>query len=315
MTTAPRIQTVTGPVDPADLGTTLVHEHVLIDMYEVSLNSLLILSDEAVARDELKVFQEAGGQTIVDQTVIGLNPEPDALRRISVATGVHIIAGTGVYWRRFRPSWVDAMSVDELAARFTADLTVGMGATQVRAGIIGEIATGHRDIDDVEKRVLHAAAIAQHRTGVPIATHAIYGRIGLMQLDLLSTAGADLAKVAIGHGDTNQDPGYHDEVLARGAWLAFDTTGQLDKVTDEWRADRIVELSGAGHLGRLLVSSDVCKRPALARNGGGGYAHVLRTLVPLLMHRGFTDADVRSLLRDNPRRFLTPTPSERLPGS
>jgi phosphotriesterase-related protein len=158
--------------------------------------------------------------------------------------------------------------------------------------------------------VLRAAAMAQARTGVPIATHAIYGRIGLTQLDLLTAAGADLGKVAIGHADTNQDPGYHDEVLARGAWLGFDTTGQLDKVTDEWRADRIVALAGAGHLGRLLVSSDVCKRPALARNGGGGYAHVLRTLVPLLAERGFGDADVRTLLQDNPRRFLTPTPAE-----
>jgi phosphotriesterase-related protein len=306
MTTAPQVQTVTGPVAPDDLGVTLAHEHVLIDMYEVSLNSLLILSDEALACDELRLFQAAGGTTIVDQTIVGLNPEPEALRRISSATGVRIVAGTGVYWRRFRPAWVDGMSVEELAARFVADLTVGIGTTDVRAGIIGEVATGHRDIDEVEERVLRAAAMAQARTGVPIATHAIYGRIGLRQLDLLVGSGASLDKVAIGHGDTNQDPGYHDEVLARGAWLGFDTIGQTDKVTDDWRADRIVQLAGAGHLDRLLVSSDVCKRPALARNGGGGYAHVLRSFVPLLRERGFGDREVDALLRDNPRRFLTP---------
>lgn len=39
MTAERPIQTVTGPVEPADLGVTLVHEHVFVDMYEASLNS------------------------------------------------------------------------------------------------------------------------------------------------------------------------------------------------------------------------------------------------------------------------------------
>ncbi len=306
-TEAVSIQTVTGPIRPEDLGQTLVHEHVLIDMYAVSLDSRGILADEAVAVDELRLFRVAGGTTLVDQTTIGLYPDPVALARISLATGVSIVAGTGVYWRRFRPAWVDGWSMERICDRMTQDLTLGFADTTIRAGLIGEIATGHRDIDGVESRVFRAAAAAQRVTGAAIATHALFTRIGLQQLDVLEDGGADIGRVAIGHADTCPDVGYHRRVLERGAWLAFDTVGQTDKDSDEHRATRLADLAAAGYLDRLLVSSDVCKQPALVRNGGGGYGLVLNTFVPLLHRAGFSAREVTQLLVDNPRRFLTPS--------
>jgi phosphotriesterase-related protein len=298
------VQTVTGPVPADQLGVTLVHEHVLIDMYEASLNAAGVLLDERAAAEELLLFREAGGVTIVDQTTVGLHPDLGGLRRISVATGVRIIAGTGVYWRRFRPSWIELLSESELCSRFVSELTEGVGPDRVRAGLIGEVATGHRDIDAVEARVLRAAAKAQAETDRPIATHALFTRIGLDQLDLLEAAGADPERVLIGHADTCPDEGYHAALLERGAWLGFDTIGQDDKTSDDWRADRVADLAAKGHLDRLLISSDVCKRPALVRYGGGGYAHVLRGFVPRLQARGFGPGEIRQLLVDNPRRFL-----------
>lgn len=298
------IETVTGPVAADALGVTLVHEHLLIDMYEVSLNTAGVLLDETAAAEELALFRDAGGMTIIDQTTVGLHPDWEGLRRISIATGVRIVAGTGFYWRRFRPPWVDALSEADLTARLVEDIEVGVGPHRIRAGIIGEIATGHRDIDPTEARVLRAAAAAQRRTGVAIATHALITSIGTEQLDILEGAGADLARVVIGHADTNPDATYHEEILRRGAWLGFDTIGQLDKATDDWRADRVLELVERGHLGRILLSSDVCKRPALARNGGGGYAHVLLDFAARLRERGLAEADLERLLVENPRRFL-----------
>lgn len=298
------IQTVTGPVSDADLGRTLVHEHLLIDMYEGSLNSAGVLLDERAAAEELSLFRDAGGMTIVDQTTVGLHPDWAGLRRISIATGVRIIAGTGVYWHRFRPAWVESMDEGAMRDRFVADLVEGVGADQIRAGLIGEIATGHRSIDVVEARVFRAAAAAQAITNAPIATHAIFTAIGLEQLDLLDGAGADLARVLIGHADTSPDESYHRAILERGAWLGFDTIGQSDKATDDWRADRVAEYASLGFLDRILISSDVCKRPALVRNGGGGYAHVLDDFVPRLVARGMSSSEIDQLLIGNPRRFL-----------
>ncbi len=297
------IQTVTGPISAVDLGTTLVHEHLLVDMYETTLNSAGVLLDERAAVEELRPFAAGGGRTIVDQTTIGLNPDWAGLRRISQASGVQVIAGTGVYWRRFRPAWIEAMSEADLTDRFVKDLTVGLnvdGGLPIRAGLIGEIATGHRGIDPFEASVFRAAAAAQRETGVPIATHALFNGIGVEQLDLLEAARADLTRVVVGHADTNPDPAYHRAILDRGAWLGFDTIGQLDKATDEWRADRIAEYVMDGYLGRILISSDVCKRPALVRNGGDGYAHVLTGFVPLLRERGLSVDEIDRLLRANP---------------
>ena len=298
------VATVTGPVSAADLGLTLVHEHLLIDMYEVSLNSATVLLDESEASEELMLFRTAGGVTVVDQTTVGLHPDWDGLRRISLATGVRIVAGTGVYWRRFRPAWVESMTEDALTRRFVTELEDGVGPDRIRAGIIGEIATGHREIDATEARVLRAAAAAQRQTGAPIATHALFTAIGLDQLRILEAAGADPGKVLIGHADTSLDDAYHLAVLERGAWLGFDTIGQLDKTTDDQRADRVMSLVARGHLDRILLSSDVCKRPALVRNGGGGYAHVLVDFVPRLRERGLPESGIQRLLVDNPRDFL-----------
>lgn len=301
---AREVQTVTGPVPAEALGRTLVHEHVLIDMYEASLNSVGVLIDEPTAVEELALFRAAGGVTLVDQTTIGLNPDPDGLRRISEASGVRIVAGTGLYWRRFRPAWTEALTEDELTARFVGDLTAGMGAGAIRAGIIGEVATGHRDMDAVERRALRAAARASRETDAPIATHAIFTRIGLDQLDLLEESGARPARVLIGHADTCPALDYHLAVLDRGAWLGFDTVGQTDKTSDDWRADRLALLIERGYADRLLISSDVCKRPALVANGGLGYAMVLTDFLPRLLARGIDPATVDALLIDNPRRYL-----------
>ena len=299
------VQTVTGPVDPGELGVTLVHEHVFIDMYEPTLNSAGVLLDEAMAADELGRFRSAGGATIVDQTTLGLHPDLSALRRASLASGVRIVAGTGLYWHRFRPAWVEELSESELAERFVAELAEGVGEERIRAGIIGEVASGHREIDRVEERAFRAAARASVLTGAAVATHAIFTPIGLAQLDILEAAGADPGRVVIGHADTCADPGYHAAVLERGAWLAFDTVGQSDKTSDTWRADRLAQLADEGHLGRLLISSDVCKRPALVGYGGAGYAHVLDAFLPLLRARGFGEPEIGQLLIDNPRRMLS----------
>jgi phosphotriesterase-related protein len=303
------VQTVTGPIGADELGVTLVHEHMFLDMYEVSLNSVGVLLDEPTAHAELAVLRDRGGRTLVDQTTVGLYPDPEALRRASLASGVQIVAGTGIYWHRFRPSWVEALTEDQLRDRFVAELGEGIAGTIVRAGIIGEIATGHREIDPVERRVLRAAAAAQRETGALIATHALFTAIGLQQLDVLQEAGSDPRRVLIGHADTNPDLAYHLKILDRGAWLGFDTWGQDDKTSDAWRASRLAELAGRGFLDRLLISSDVCKRPALIANGGTGYAHVLTDVVPRLANTGFGQDEIDQLLVRNPRAALTGEPA------
>jgi predicted metal-dependent phosphotriesterase family hydrolase len=299
------VQTVSGEISPDELGFTLPHEHVFHDLYDITLNSHMILSDPVVARRELGIFKEKGGRTIVDQTVHGLNGNPQMLRSVAEDVGINIVAGTGFYWERFHPAWLADMSDTDIVRLLVNDLTVGFEGTDVVAGIIGEIGTHHRAISPAEARVIRACAAAQRETQVPISTHALFTRIGMDQARAFADAGADLDKVVIGHVDTTPDVDYHEELVRFGVWIAYDAIGQLDKQPDEQRADSIVELIRRGHRGRILLSTDVGKRGALRSYGGQGYDLVITGFIPLLLERGLTQEDVDALTIDNPRRLFT----------
>jgi phosphotriesterase-related protein len=296
---------VLGEIAPAELGFTLPHEHVFHDLYDITLNSHMILSDARVARDELGIYLQKGGRTIVDQTVHGLNGDPELLREVAADVGVNIVAGTGFYWERFHPTWLADMSETEIVRLLVTDLTEGFAGTDVVAGIIGEIGTHHRAISPTEARVIRACAAAQRETHVPIATHALFTRIGMEQARAFADAGADLDKLVIGHVDTTPDVDYHEELVRFGVWIAYDAIGQLDKQSDEQRADAIVELIGRGHRDRILLSTDVGKRGALRAYGGQGYDHVITSFLPLLRDRGLSQEDIDAMTIDNPRRLFT----------
>ena len=109
----------------------------------------------------------------------------------------------------------------------------------------------------------------------------------------------------IGHVDTTPDVDYHLELLRRGVWIAYDAIGQLDKQTDERRADAIVQLIGAGYRDRILLSTDVGKRGAMRSYGGTGYDHVITRFLPLLWERGISKNDTTALTVGNPRRLFS----------
>ena len=299
------VQTVLGEIAPAELGFTLPHEHVFHDLYDITLNSHMILSDARVARDELGIYVQKGGRTIVDQTVHGLNGDPELLREVAADVGVNIVAGTGFYWERFHPTWLADMSETEIVRLLVTDLTEGFAGTDVVAGVIGEIGTHHRAISPTEARVIRACAAAQRETHVPISTHALFTRIGMEQARAFADAGADLDKLVIGHVDTTPDVDYHEELVRFGVWIAYDAIGQLDKQSDEQRADAIVELIGRGHRDRILLSTDVGKRGALHAYGGQGYDHVITGFLPLLRDRGLSQDDIDAMTIDNPRQLFT----------
>jgi phosphotriesterase-related protein len=339
------IQTVLGAIAPDALGVTLGHEHLLIDLrclieppdspergrlahapitrearalwednpYQSSDN--MLLDDVGAAIEELQAYADAGGRSLIDLTVDGLDPRPQALRRISQATGVQIVAGVGLYRAVAHPSWVAAASIDDLARRFISAVVHGFEGTEIRAGLLGELGTSS-PIQPDEIKVLRAAAQAHFETGVSINVHpAIFHREGQRILDILQGEGVDLRRVALSHLDEQPDYDYHCALAVRGAWLSFDTFGsefrfgaQEREATDDERIALLLRLVEAGWAGQILLSQDVCTKLNLVRFGGKGYAHVLRSIVPRLRSAGVAQATIDELLVVNPRRYLTGEP-------
>jgi len=298
------VMTVTGAVEPADLGVVLPHEHVFIDLMREYRGDGL-LHDEALAISEVARFAAAGGTTLVDVTSIGLGRQPVALRRVSLATGVRIVMGTGYYREPYLDRReIDRLSVDELAAGIVRDLEVGVDGTDVRAGIIGEIACD-RWLTAAEERCFRAAARAHLRTGASITTHAARWPVGLAQLDVLAQEGVDPGRVMIGHCDLVPDAGYHLALARRGAWVQFDCIQGRHEYDTEMRIGHIRALVEAGFEDRILLSHDVCLRSDLAAMGGPGYSYVLSGFRQKLLERGFSAQLVQRIVVDNPRRALT----------
>jgi predicted metal-dependent phosphotriesterase family hydrolase len=298
------VMTVRGPIASTDLGVTLPHEHLFIDLLrEYRGNGLL--HDEALAIEEVGVFRAAGGATIVDCTSEGLGRDPSALRRVAEAAGVNVIMGSGHYRRPYvDEARLDRMSVDQIAADIVRDLSEGVGDTGIRAGIIGEIGCD-RYIGALEERVFRAAARAHRQTGATISTHAARWPVGDAQLDLLAEEGVDPDRVIIGHCDMVPDPTYHQRLARRGAWVQFDTVQGVNDWDTQRRLHWIRSLFDAGLEHRLLLSQDVCLTTDLVAYGGPGYAYLLTGFRERLRSAGFPESALTLLLERNPRRALT----------
>ena len=299
-----QIHTVCGLVAPEALGRTLMHEHLLCDLYRVTGSLDHLLNDEALACDELAELTSAGGNALVECTTLDLGRDPEGLRRISERTGVHIVMGAGWYRQPYYPPEIDRTATDELAAVLTKELTEGVGGSGICAGIIGEIGTDLDYASAQEERVLRAAARAQKATGAPLTTHASMYPVGLAQLRILEDEGVDPGRVIIGHCDTYLDLDYHLSILDAGAYVQFDTVGRNHMNPDDRRAEALIELLQRGWRERLLLSSDRCFRSDLSAFGGVGYGYVFTCFLRRLRSLGVAAADIEVLTVDNPRRVL-----------
>lgn len=308
-----KVMTVRGPVDPQELGLTLMHEHILVNLM-LELRSEGLLNDVPVAVKELESFKRLGGGTVVDMTNRSLRQHPQALRRISELTGVHIVLGSGFYRHQYLDApFIDRMTTDDLADLMVRDLTEGIDDTGIRAGIIGEIACDEW-LTAQEERIFRAAARAQKRTGAAISTHAARWPIGIAQLDLLEEEGVDLNRVVIGHCDTvssvdwETEQGaldYHLSIARRGAYVQFDTVRKGFEYDLELRVRFVQNMIEKGYIHQVLLSHDVAWKSALRIFGGGGYILILDDFIPRLRGVGITDDQINTILVDNPRRALT----------
>jgi phosphotriesterase-related protein len=347
-----KAQTVLGPIDPEFLGVTLPHEHILQDSsfcfvepndpeekkwaYQPvglenlswvlrhpfdNLDNLKLDSEERAIKDLLR-FKDAGGSTVVEQSVRGLSGDPRALVRISKATGLHIIMATGYYISSTHPEALSEMGVEEVGNELVRDIMVGMGDTRVRAGILkGAIGgAGLRPSSRIEtgdRKVLQACAFAQRRTGAAVEVHNMRRDLAAEVLDLLKDAGADLSRVILLHADRwGTEPLIYPKLLQAGCYLEFDGFGTAElglipapgfdyQMNDAQRCDLILKVIAQGYLKQILISQDVWVKTRAQSYGGAGYAHILRNGVPLMKHKGVTEEQIHTILVENPKRVLT----------
>jgi predicted metal-dependent phosphotriesterase family hydrolase len=307
------VQTVLGPIEPADLGVTLPHEHTQIALWHVESrwDYWQLTRDQPVILEELERFRAAGGRSLVDLTPTGVGRDPDWLVEVAQASGLNVVMGCGWYRTAYYPpeALIERRPVDDLADELVREAIDGVGETGVRPGIIGEIGTDKPWVSPSEERVHRAAARAARRTGLAITTHAVLSDVGLAQLRIFAEEGVDPARVAIGHADSYPVLDHYLEIIRRGANIEFDFLGMSFSAIERHAETRIVELLcellARGHADRILLSQDVCHDSQLKRYGGNGYVHLAETFLPRLREAGVGEADIEAMTVANPRRLLT----------
>ena len=257
---AGKVITVNGPMDPDQLGATIMHEHIFIDFWrdktlgfnapatdveiwdqKLTLENLhlarerkhmkdnYMLTDEDVAVRELQYFKNSGGGTVVDVTNIGLGRDPLALRRMANATGLNVVMGSGWYQKFYHPVDMDERTVEDLTSEIVQDITVGVNGTGIKSGIIGEVGINGNPLTPNEIKSIKASARASRATGAAISFHqGGTDREKLEVAGILGEEGADLNRVIFGHSNTYAgDVPLLLELLKMGTYIQFDTLGRV----------------------------------------------------------------------------------------
>lgn len=318
------VRTVLGPVAVDSLGRVDYHDH----LFHVS--PLLPgddLDDEPASGAEAASLRASGFDTLLDVTPIGLGRRPEAVARISAATGLAVIASTGLHRQAHYPADdpLRQLDVATKAEVFVRELTVGQLAddAELRAGravdelsvartpdgepiLAGLIKTGidYWRISAFERSTLEAAAAAHRQTGAPIVVHLEFCTAAHELLDLLAAAGAPAHRVVLAHADRDPDPELHLDLIARGAYLGYDGMARPKGDSEAVLLKLTEDVVAAGGAHRLLLGADVARRSRyLAYGGMPGLEYLGRRYLPRLQRR-LGDAALQRILVANPAELL-----------
>ena len=319
------VQTVRGPVDSADLGPTLMHEHIFVLTADVQQNypEEWGSEDERVADavSRLNSLASLGVRTIVDPTVIGLGRYIPRIARIAEQVDLHIVVATGCYtygdvpfyFHHRGPALSQAAGAevpDVMVDMFVGDIEQGIAGTGVRAAFL-KCAIDRQGMTAGVERVMRAVSKAHRQTGVPITVHTHpRSRQGLAAAEVLADEGVDPRRVVLGHSGDSTDADHLSELAEAGFLLGMDRFGINVDMTFEQRADIVVELCRRGYAGSMVLSQDAScyidwlDPGMLAMLPQWHYNHISTEVLPYLREHGVTDDQIQAMLVGNPRRYF-----------
>lgn len=321
------VETVRGPVDLADLGQTLMHEHVFVLSTEHAQNYGSSWWDEearvADAIRKLDALYAKGIHTIVDPTVWGLGRYLPRIQRIAAATPVNVIVATGLYVYQELPQQYAyrgpglLLDIPEpMVTDFVRDITEGIADTGVKAAFLKCCMETAEPTPGVE-RIARAVARAHAETGAPITVHTSGPHQGgRTAVRIFKEEGVDLGKVVIGHVGDSNDLDYLTELADQGVLLGMDRFGLDIFNPGPERIKTIAALAGRGYAGSMVLAHDAScfidyfgaahdqVRAAFAPNWH--YEHITDDVLPALLAAGVTREQITTMLVENPVRYFTP---------
>jgi phosphotriesterase-related protein len=314
------VDTVQGPVDAGELGTTLIHEHVRFRDEAVAENwpgRYDAEAEMAAALEAVGAAKDRGVQTIVDPTAMLGGRDVRFMRDVAERTGVRIVPCTGIYTYDFLPHYFENRDADAMAQHFVDDIEQGVQGTEIKAAFLKCAADAPGITENIEK-VHRACARASVQTGAPIMAHSMPAvGTGPKQVDIFLEEGVAPEKIQIAHCGDTDDVAYIEGLLERGVYVGLDRYGIEMYLPIDKRNATAAELLRRGHAERIFISQDFCATidwfppeaaEALQAQGAirnWGMTLVFDEVLPALREEGVLDeATEKTVFVENPGRWL-----------
>ncbi|HEX8067381.1 MAG TPA: hypothetical protein VF520_12750 [Thermoleophilaceae bacterium] len=316
----PTVETVNGPIEVEQLGTTLIHEHFRTTDEAVRFQFPHLYDEDAeweAALADARGVMSHGIRTVVEPSALGLTRDARFSKRVADETGLQIVLATGIYTYEHLGQPFLNRDEDAIAEIFVHDVEVGIQGTEVKAAFLKCAADEPGVTPNIEK-VHRAVARASLRTGRPIMAHSRPASgTGLEQMRIFEEEGVDPATVQIAHTGDTDDLDYIERLLERGCWIGMDRYGLDLFLPTDRRNATVLALLERGYADRMFLSQDYCstidwfppeveEQLAQTMVPDWSMTFLFEKVIPTLRDGGMTDDQLDRMMVQNPKRWLAP---------
>jgi phosphotriesterase-related protein len=326
-----QVQTVTGPIDADQLGTTLIHEHLIFRDEAViaewphvktvkEVEPPVEVDDEGAyqaAVEAARAAVERGVKTIGEPTAMFGGRDVRFSRRVAEETGLQVVPCTGIYTYDYLPPYFMFRGEDAMADLFVHDIEEGIQGTDIKAAFLKCAADEPGVTPNVEK-VHRAIARASVRTDTPIMAHSRpASETGPRQVEIFLEEGVPPERIQIAHTGDTDDLDYIEGLLEKGVYIGMDRYGLELFLPMEQRNATVTALLERGYAERMFLSQDFCAtidwyppevgKQLLESGAAKDWSMTLvhDQVIPTLKESGMTDEQLQTMLVENPKRWLT----------
>lgn len=314
------VESVAGPIAADDLGLTLIHEHFRAQDEAVAVQWPQLHDAEAeyaLALESARAVLDHGVRTVVEPTAMLLGRDVRLLERLARETGLQIVACTGIYTYDHLPQFFLNRDADFMASCFLHDIEQGIQGTAIKAAFI-KCAADEPGVNDNIEKVHRAAARASVQSGLPIMAHSRpASETGPRQVEILLEEGVAPERIQIAHTGDTDDLDYIERLLETGVYVGLDRYGLELFLPMQRRNATTLALLARGHVERMLLSQDFAvgidwfPPEAVEQLVAAGMVRdwsmtlLFEQVIPALREGGMSDAQLETMLVENPRRWLT----------
>jgi phosphotriesterase-related protein len=317
------VETIGGRIDASAIGLTLIHEHFFSGDEAVTVQWPHVRDHEqeyTLALESAAAVKGHGVTTVVEPTAMLLGRDIRTLQRLAADTGLQLVVCTGIYTYDHLPQFLINRTEDFIADLFVHDIEQGIQGTDVKAAFI-KCAADEPGVNERIEKVHRAAARASLRTGAPIMAHSRpASNTGPRQVEILVEEGVAPEKIQIAHTGDTDNLDYIERLLDTGVYIGMDRYGIDLYLPTDRRNATVLELLGRGYAERMFLSQDfdipiangldwyppemVEQFEATGAATDWSMTFLFEQVIPTLKEGGMTDAQLDTMMVENPQRWL-----------